>query len=97
VTGQDPAIGSDGVRMRVRLKRRAFRCRACGSEWVATYEVRDYLGPTGTRWIVHCRDGIPVPAPMFGDRCPTCGRVSIMFDIEAPASPASVALDAAAR
>jgi hypothetical protein len=34
---------------------------------------------------------------MFGDRCPTCGHVSVTFDIEAPASPASVALETAAR
>ena len=75
-------IRSDGVRIQVRQKARAFHCAICGSRWVATYEVRDYLGPSGERWIVHCRDGAPVRAPMFGDRCPTCGQVNVTFDID---------------
>jgi hypothetical protein len=93
-----PGIRSngEGVRIRVRQERRGFRCGTCGSRWVATYEVRDYLGPTGERWIVHCRDGGPVPAPMFGDRCTTCGRMAVTFDIDdSSVPPGEPRLDAA--
>jgi hypothetical protein len=70
----------DHVRVRVRRERHAFRCLECESRWAARYEIRDYLGPSGDRWVVHCRDGQPVPAPNFGDPCPTCGRVSVTTD-----------------
>jgi hypothetical protein len=64
------------VRVRVRTLEEPFRCHACGNEWTATYEIRDYTGPLGERWVVDCRDGVPVPPPQFGDRCPRCQRVS---------------------
>jgi predicted RNA-binding Zn-ribbon protein involved in translation (DUF1610 family) len=72
----DPAR-NEGVVVRIRRKRRAFRCERCGEAWLAVYEVREYVGPSDVRWIVHCRDGRPVPAPYFGDRCPRCGSVAV--------------------
>jgi predicted RNA-binding Zn-ribbon protein involved in translation (DUF1610 family) len=86
----------DLVHLQVRQKRRAFRCANCGSHRLATYEVRHYVGPRGERWIVRWRDGAPVPAPMFGDRCPTCGRISVTFDADRPEHPAEQRRDAAA-
>lgn len=64
----------------VREERWPFRCGRCGSRWTAAYEVRDYVGPTGEEWVVHCRDGDVVPGPHFGDRCPTCGTISTLFE-----------------
>jgi hypothetical protein len=89
----------DHVQVRVRRERHQFRCCECGSRWAARYEIRDYLGPSGDRWVVHCRDGQPVPGPHFGDPCPTCGRMSVTLDDGgAPGLPmeAGPGLDAAA-
>lgn len=71
--------GPDGVRVRVRTEQHEFRCECCDSRF-SIYQIRDYLGSTGARWVVHCRDGEPVPAPHFGLVCPRCGRVSVTFD-----------------
>jgi predicted RNA-binding Zn-ribbon protein involved in translation (DUF1610 family) len=90
-----PRFQTDGVRIHVREKHRAFHCDVCGSRWIAAYEVREYVGPVGEHWIVHCRDGSPVPAPMFGDRCPTCGHISVTSRIdEERESPMQRGLDA---
>lgn len=67
----------DEVRISVRAERHPFVCDDCLCTWQVRYEVRDYLAPSGARWVVHCRDGQPVPAPSFGARCPRCGHVSV--------------------
>lgn len=72
----------DRVRVRVSTEQHPFRCEDCDSRWISTYDIREYVGPTGARWVVHCRAGEPVPAPHFGDVCPGCGRVSVTFDDE---------------
>lgn len=74
------------IYVRVRRERYGFGCEVCGAEWLRDYEVRDYLGSAGQRWLVHCRDGAPVPAPHFGDRCPRCGQVSVTADPDADGS-----------
>lgn len=84
----DLGNGLDRVRVRVCAEQHAFRCGECGRRWISTYHVRDYVGPTGARWVVHCRDGEPVPAPHFGDICPECGRVSVTFDAK-PEGPST--------
>jgi hypothetical protein len=78
------------VQVRVRIERYWFRCEVCGAEWIRDYKVRDYQGASGQRWVVHCRDGSPVPAPHFGDRCPRCSRVSVAADADVEASSMSV-------
>lgn len=80
IRASDLAYGLDRIHIRIRKERYAFRCGDCGHRWIATYEIRDYFGPTGKRWVVHCRDGEPIPAAHFGDHCPGCGRVSVTFD-----------------
>jgi len=55
----------------------AFHCARCGRDWTRRYEVRDYRGPSDRRWVVHCRDGVPVRGPAFGSRCPRCHAISL--------------------
>jgi predicted RNA-binding Zn-ribbon protein involved in translation (DUF1610 family) len=74
-----PRSELDCIHTRVRTERHTFRCADCGTRWTADFEIRDYVGPTGKRWVVHCRDGDPVPAPHFGAACPNCGLVSVTF------------------
>jgi hypothetical protein len=90
-SGSDPR---DDVIVRVRNEHWPFRCDSCGSRWTAHYEVRDYVGPSGEELVVHCRHGDVVPAPHFGDRCPSCGRISVTIDGAASNTDGSRRLDA---
>ena len=75
---QESDIGS--VVTRIRYERRLFRCPSCEDTWTERYEIRDYRGTSGARWIVDTRDGAPVAPPAFGARCPRCGHVSVTSD-----------------
>jgi hypothetical protein len=77
VQRHDPAASVD---VRTHLERHAFACGHCGERWIAEYELREYRGPSGASWIVHCRDGRVVRAPSFGDVCPACAIVSVTPD-----------------
>ena len=77
---RETAVERDDVLIRVREEQWPFLCESCGARWIARYEIRDYVGPSGEEWVVHCRNGDVVPAPHFGDRCPRCGRISVTFD-----------------
>lgn len=83
IEGTDLGCSVDEVPITVRAERHPFVCDNCGSRWELSYEVRDYLAPSGARWVVHCRDGQPIPAPPFGAPCPRCGHVSVKRDYDA--------------
>ncbi|MGE5227782.1 MAG: hypothetical protein ACM3OO_12985 [Planctomycetaceae bacterium] len=89
------AGAAGGVRVRTRTVHERFLCPRCGTEWVATYEIRDYQGSSGARWVVHCRDGRPVRGPHLGARCPACGQVSTR-DARAPEAVVDVSPEAPA-
>ena len=69
------------------MVRVAFHCPRCDRDWTRRYERREYRGPAGRRWIVHCRDGIPVRGPRFGSRCPRCHAVSLQMELVPGAEP----------
>jgi hypothetical protein len=71
------------VDVRIHDEPHAFLCLDCGDRWVAEYEYREYRGPSGSNWIVHCRDGEAVRPPHLGDACPECGLVSVTPDPDA--------------
>ena len=50
-----------------------FNCDRCGLDWSCEHQIRDRDGPDGRRWLVHCRDGVPVRGLRLDPGAPRAG------------------------